>query len=500
MRRQILIILSIVFLGTTACTEDVLDRINKDKQHPAPDAVPAYLQLSEAIMSTGFSTVSGDFAFYLSSLNEQSIGVGNNQLMRAELRNSNEWASSTTFNNVWNSTYGNLKNIREIIRKIEEEVPGNIGQYDLLGMAQVLEALNFGVLTDMHGDIPYSEALQGQGNLQPKLDAQKDVYAGILATLDDAIANFEKAEELELASAVKTDIAFGEFEDQINQWKASAYALKARYLLRQIAVEPNVLAQVETNAQTAVDLGFEGFVIDQFNGVTADNPWSAFIWSREYTASSLTVANLMEATNDPRLAYYKYAKGPGLAIRQRDKLDIDKAYQPGNEEISQVASGVLTFPAWYDFGSQPLHLLSKSELYFILAEAQLRLEKDATEAFRTAVETSVSEILGLFNDNTSVSDYAESLGAPTLQKLFEQKYLAQSYDEQVETYNDFRRLKAMGESYIELTNPRNIQSGVNRYPERLPYGNSGVIGNPNVKEAYGDGTYIYTKKTWVNDK
>lgn len=60
-----------------------------------------------------------------------------------------------------------------------------------------------------------------------------------------------------------------------------------------------------------------------------------------------------------------------------------------------------------------------------------------------------------------------SLGAPTLQKLFEQKYVAQALDEQVETYNDLRRLKAMGEEYVILTNPRNTQSGINRYPERL---------------------------------
>jgi hypothetical protein len=481
MRKHILIILSIAFLGLTACTEDTLDKINKDREHPSPDAVPAYLQLSEAIMSTGFNTVSGDYAFYLASLNEQEIGVGNNQLMKAELRNSNEWAASTTFNNVWNSTYSNLLNIREIIRKIETGVPGNIGQYDLLGMAQVLEALNFGILTDMHGDIPYSEALQGQANLQPKLDAQEDVYAGILSTLDAAIANFEKGKTLN--SARKQDIAFA---GDVNQWKATAYALKARYLLHKLAVEPSVLAQVETNAQEAVNLGFKGFTIREFNGKTADNPWSAFVWSRYYTASSLTVANIMEATNDPRLTYYTYGTG--------------EAYAPGDETIAQVADGSLAFPAWYDLGSQPLHLFSKSELYFILAEAQLRLGNDATAAFQTAVETSVSEILELFDDDTSAREYAESLGAPTLKKLFEQKYVAQSYDEQVETYNDLRRLKAMGETYVVLTNPMNTQSGLNRYPERLPYGNSAVIGNPNIKTAYGDGTYIYSNKTWINNK
>jgi len=476
--RKYILILSIILLGFSACSEDTLDTINKDKQHPSPDNVPAVLQLSDAIMATGFSTVSGDYAFYLSSLNEQEIGVGNNQLKNAELRNSNEWAASTTFNNVWNSTYGNLMNIREIIRKITTEVPGNLDQYDLLGMAQVLEALNFGVLTDLHGDIPYSEALQGQGNLQPKLDAQKDVYNGILSTLDDAIANLEKGKDLK--SAGKQDIAFG---GDVNQWKATAYALKARYLLHKLAVEPNVLAEVITNAEKAVDLGFKGFTITEFNGQTADNPWSAFIWSRYYTASSLTVANLMEATDDPRLSYYTYG---------------EEAYEPGNEEIAQVADGSLAYPEWYDFGSQPLHLFSKSELYFILAEAQLRSASDATEAFQTAVIASVSEILDLFEDDTSATEFAESLGAPTLQKVFEQKYIAQSYDEQIETYNDLRRLKKMGEEYVVLTNPRNTQSGINRYPERLPYGNSSVLGNPNIKAAYGDGSYIYSEKTWVN--
>lgn len=479
MRKYIIIALSISLIGLTACTEDILDRINRDNRYPAPDAVPAYLQLSDAIMGTGFSTVSGDYAFYLSSLNEQEIGVGNNQLMFAELRNSNQWASSTTFNNVWNSTYTTLQNIRQMIRKVTDEVPGNIGQYDLLGMAQVLEALNFGILTDMHGDIPYSEALQGQDLLQPKLDTQQDVYAGILSTLDDAIENLERGKDLR--STGNQDLAFG---GDVNQWIATAYALKARYLLHQLAVNPSVLSQVEMNAEKAIELNFRGFTVREFNGITADNPWSAFVWSRYYTASSLTVANLMEAIDDPRLVYYIYDT---------------EAYAPGDENIARLTSG-LAFPEWYDLGNQPIHLFSKHEIYFILAEVQLRLDKDATDAFQTAVETSVGEILGWFDDATSASDYAVSLGAPTLQKLFEQKYLAQCVDEQVETYNDLRRLKAMGENYITLTNPLNTQSGINRYPECLPYGNSGVLGNPNIREAYGDGSYVYTKKTWVNTK
>ena len=66
MKKYIFMTLTVVLFGLTACTEDAFDRINKDNEHPSPEAVPAALQLTDAIMSTGFSTVSGDFAFYLS--------------------------------------------------------------------------------------------------------------------------------------------------------------------------------------------------------------------------------------------------------------------------------------------------------------------------------------------------------------------------------------------------------------------------------------------------
>ena len=373
MKKYIFAILSSALIGFSACSEDTLDEINKNTEDPAPEIVPAYLQLSEAIMSTGFSTVSGDLAFYLSSLTEQEIGVGNNQLAKAELRNSVEWASSTTFNNVWNSTYTNLLNIREIIRKIETEVPGNVGQYDLLGIAQVLEALNWGVLTDVHGDIPYSEALKGQEILQPKLDSQKDVYVGILATLDKAIENLEKG--INMKSSKDQDLAFG---GNAKKWMATAYALKARYLIHQLAVNPSVLSLAKAAAEKAVELGFETCQITEFNGVTCDNPWSAFFWSRQYTASSKTVVDLMVANNDPRLDAYTYEMGIG--------------YAPGDREITLVtnAASALAFPCWLDMGYQPLHLVTKSELYFILAETQLRSGEDATEGFQIAVETSVA--------------------------------------------------------------------------------------------------------------
>ena len=245
------------------------------------------------------------------------------------------------------------------------------------------------------------------------------------------------------------------------------------------------MAKAKEAAVKAIELGFEGCEITEFNGVTCDNPWSAYVWSRYYTGCSATVTKLMEATGDPRLFLYTYYGDAAV-------------YEPGDAEGAKV-SACYDCPAWYmDLGSQPIHIFSLSELYFILAECQLRMGEDATVAFQTAVAESVDEIYSWFGEDGGGDVFAESLGTPDLKALFEQKYLAQCVDEQIETYNDIRRVEAMGEKYINLTNPNNVQSGINRWPYCLPYGNSSVISNPYVKEAYGDGTYIYSKKTWIN--
>lgn len=493
MKKYIVTLLSAACIGFASCSEDTMDEINFDNAHPSSEVVPAKLQLTEAIMSTGITTVSGDYAFYCSLLTEQNFGTGNNQFAKAETRNPIEWAAATTFNNNWNGIYGNLENIRQMIQKVEEEVPGNKDQFDILGMAQVLKAINVGVMTDMMGDIPYSEALQGQNNMQPKLDAQKDIYSDLNSTLDKAIENLTKAKDAKLKNAGKQDIAYG---GKSEKWLAAAYAVKARYLIHQLAVNPGALVEAKAAAKKAAELGFESMLVDEFNGESAYNPWTAFNWSRGYIASSTTVANLMKSLNDPRLfAYTHWETSNGI--------EAFEAHTPGDAAAAGY-SWTDGNAAWYDLAKRPVHIMSKAELYFILAEAQLRSGEDATEAFQTAVKTSVSEALDLVGDdyidpaNSDVDAYVASLGTPDLKKVFEQKYLAQCIDEQVETYNDIRRLQAMGESYITLTNPMNTQSGINRFPYRLPYGNSGVSANPNVAAAFGDGYYVYTEKTWIN--
>ena len=62
-------------------------------------------------------------------------------------------------------------------------------------------------------------------------------------------------------------------------------------------------------------------------------------------------------------------------------------------------------------------------------------------------------------------------------------------EEAVEAYNDYRRLKAMGNDFIKLANPL-------KFPLRFTYGSEDVTTNENVRSAYGDGSYVYTENVW----
>ncbi len=492
-----LIYIALLGLIATSCTEDTMDNINKDTQNPPVNAVPVKLQITDGIMATGFTTMSGSYAWYVSSYTEQEFGTGNNQLMNAELRKSVETASSSTFNNEWNGTYANLLNLKQIIDKVAPDKVGQ-GQIDILGMAQVLYALNFGVLTDLHGDIPCSEALKGLENTTPALDKQQDVYNNcIFKNLDMGITNLKAAVSAGInakkGNAGSQDILYA---NDCKKWIGAAYALKARYLLHTMVKNSAILPKVEEACDSALSFSFQGMDITVFDGDASNNPWWAYYASREYTGSSKTVADLMKSLNDPRYDVYVTP-----FVNSRGKASPILIGEPGNEAQAKLTSGV-SRPAWLDdyFGTganASIHMMSASELYFIKAEVQLRRGEDATDAFSSAIGASFADYQNFTETSLNSEAYIASLGAPTLKKLFEQKYLSQCRDEQIEAYNDIRRCEALGEKYIILTNPNNLQGGINRWPKLLPYGNSSVISNPTIKAAYGDGTYIFTTKSWI---
>lgn len=495
MKKYILITLLSVVL--VSCSEDVMDRINKPQGDPTSPMVAAKFQLTDGIIATGYTTTSGDFSFYVSSYTEQIIGVGGNQLTNAELRILGEIAASTTFDNSWNGTYLNLNNIK-IMKEKCEEGGRDEGQIDILGMGQVLDAINWGVMTDLFGDIPCKEALSDI--ITPKVDPQKEIYNHIFSLLESAISNLKAADEAGLNNAGSQDIVFN---GKPSKWLATAYAVKARYKLHLMKVDQNAARDAYDAALKADELGFDGFGVPGFSGAsTQQNPWAAFFTSREFSAASTTMADYLTERNDPRYSIYI---APYI---YDDKVISTKAAAPGTNDAKVQYSKTTGFalPLWLNStnaATASIQILSKAELYFILAETGYRTSQGDYQSYLAIAINSAFEDANYFGKTSKTADeYMESsefktkLTANALSEIMIQKYIAMGRDQQLETYNDIRRCKALGTEYITLKNVSNVSSGSNRWPLRLPYGDSDVSNNSNVRKLYGDGSYVLTEPVW----
>lgn len=484
--------IAIATLFMSSCSEDQMDIINTDNAHSGVDIVDGKFQITNGEFSTVYSLLCGNYAWYVSSYTEQIFGTGNNQLKNVEERHVSEMAGYSVFNNEWNSAYLNLNNL-VLIKKKCAEGGVNAGQYDLLGMEQTLEALNWGILTDMHGDIPMSECFGVAA--QAKLDSQESIYNYMFALLDSAQVNFEKGG----SNVGSQDILFA---GKLDKWSGLAHALKARYLLHTYGVNKtdDLLKEVVSEGEAALAAGFTECKLDVFNGQTADNSWSAYWWSREYNGSSKTVDDLLVDRNDPREPIYNF-----------DRWETNIIAAPGDAALAEEIE-VVNIPAWLENGAAYLHLFSESELRFILAEAKARLGQDAKADFEAGVTASMNDysatggsVAEVEISASDIADYLASIEAnytaSPLNEILIQKYIAQTRDEQLETYNDIRRCNFVDGSYpVAMTNPSNAVSGSNRWPLRLPYGESDVVSNPNVAAAFGTGNdagmYIFTDPVW----
>ena len=463
--------LSMIVLGS--CSKEVMDDINKNVNDPTD--VSSKLIITDAMVSSAFSITGSDLAFYASVYMEHNVGVWS-QSYSAEIR-TNEPSSASTYNNSWNSMYNNLYNLKVVREKCssggEEE-----GNYHTLGIAQTLTALNLAILTDLMGDVPWSEALQPGVIFTPKLDAQQSIYGDINGFLDDAISNFER--ETDFASLGSQDLIYG---GDISLWQKFAYGLKARYIMRTSLKNADYQGVID-NADNSFLSSSEQAKMN-YNGGTMISPFYKFFTDRNYLGASQSLFNKLEVRNDPRIdAFWEPAEGQDDIILAPN----------GNPDQIQGKYGVSAISG----PSAPTYLMSYHEVEFLKAEAYVRLSQPilAEAALKNAVVAAMSKSNINLGDTAAAYFDAEVLprfNSNPLAEVMNQKYIAFFEEEAVEAYSDYRRLVAMGDNVITLDNPKN---GDGLFPQRFTYGTSDVTTNSNIAQAYGDGKYVYSEKVW----
>src|SRR5687768_1761976 len=140
-----------------------------------------------------------------------------------------------TYNASYNSAYwdmnypNSVKNIVDVI----ENIKGNADHANFYQIARIFKVLMFHRLTDMYGDVPYSEAGLGYktGNTKPKYDKQADIYADMLKELEDAASKLDPSKTNTVGAA---DLIYA---GSVPKWKKLAYSLMLRLAMRQTKVD-----------------------------------------------------------------------------------------------------------------------------------------------------------------------------------------------------------------------------------------------------------------------
>ena len=460
-----LILTAVMF--TTAGCKKYLD-VNKDPNNPTE--VPENLLLPPIITDIGVTIAGGSFSVQNTSgvalINAywmQQLSL-NQPLPQFESYKFTTGDAEYTWGELYINIMQNLKRLRDYAEANENHSYGVIGK--------VLTAYTLGVTTDMWGDVPYTQAFEGN---KPVYDKQEDIYELIQTMLDDAIAE-NKLDPGTLKPGAD-DFLYG---GNMANWEKFAYALKARHYIHLTkAPGHTAVAQAEL-ALAALENAFtntgDEATLDIFSeDAGKQNPW--FKNTDIGTGGVVLGATLLDflvANADPRL--------PIIANKGSQNTYL------GRVSTSNVVTDVTIYSTLGDYfgganpdgtdagAAAPVALLPYSELEFIKAEATFI--KSGTAAaqpvYQQAIKNNMAK-LGLGINDANVTNYIAARGTLTdanaIQRIMEEKSIANLLS--VENFNDWRRT-----GFPALKIVANPEAGITTIPRKYQYSQQEVSTNP----------------------
>jgi hypothetical protein len=282
----------------------------------------------------------------------------------------------TTANNLFNGLYvGPLEDYQKIILAADPSQPMTAGP------AKVMQTWVFQNITDLWGDVPYTDALKGDQstpNFSPTYDAQKDIYYGMLATLADASA--------EMAVGPTTnDPGLGSadpiYRGSGSKWIKLSNSLRARMAMRLSQADP-------TKAQSELTAAFAGGLLasNADNALLAwpgdgiyDNPWASNFATRDDHRVAKTLMDEMNSRNDPRIPIYAQPTKADPTKYAGMQNGLDNTF---TSEFFNTTSrpGAIFYPGATTYGTfgtsagkaTPSYIMTYAEVCFIQAEAAMR--------------------------------------------------------------------------------------------------------------------------------
>ncbi len=286
MKNLIRYILFITLVFSVACSDQIMDEIDTNP-NVFSDA-PLSTLLPNVITRYTLEVAGGATARTARFLSEQTTFVLGGSILDG-------LSSNAT---LWQSGYLALNDLEIIRRKAEESEA-----WTYAGISGVLKAFYLSNITDLYGDVPYTEALNPE-IANPNFDAAESIYESLQNILDEAIANLERDPGIIIPR--NDDMIFN---GNRAMWIKTAYGLKARLYNRLSNIDPQGSAN---NALDAIANSFsaadEKFIFSKFeNTLNNGNPHSLAQNAQPMTSVGNGIFNTMlsfspndDIEDDPR--------------------------------------------------------------------------------------------------------------------------------------------------------------------------------------------------------
>ena len=486
-------------LVASACDNNLTD-INTDPNNPTAVAAPGILPQAEK--SAVNRALGSDFNLTMTALWSQSWA-------KIQYIDEDRYKPrSTTIDTHWTSFYSSpLEDFQQVIDQGTATSNPN-----WVAVGTIMQQWTFQVMTDVWGDIPYSEALQGATATRPKYDTQKDIYYGMLAKLKSAGAGIK----VNGASFGSED---GIYEGDMAKWQRFSNSLRLRMAMRISNVDP---AKAAAEAQAAITAPGGVFQSNDDNAalhysgaVPSDNPIYARFHEeqRNDQAVSRTVTDTLRRLNDPRLMVYAEPRTVADSIDSGGQSHAPSCggalycgYQNGTVTASNFGAVSAIGDLFKEQPTKPSVMMTYSEVLFLEAEAAARgfITGNAADLYRQAIEASMDQY-GIDAGATAAYLAQPSVAYTGLRSIYLQKWIA-LYGNGPEQYAELRRTAfingAGNVEYIPYVTPA-PQASVQKVPFRLTYPTGEQSTNSeNVLAAIknnGGGT-LYDRRVWWNTK
>jgi SusD/RagB-like outer membrane lipoprotein len=435
--------------------------------------------------------------------------------------NGDKYTPSTNTVNYQNALWDEEYRTASLVVEMQNLTKDKDQYTNLYHVGTLMKVIIMQRVTDVYGDVPYSEAFQAKtGLVQPKYDTQQEIYMSMLSEVEGAIAGLNASKPLPSADLF--------YKGDVVQWKKFGYSLMLRLAMRLVKVDP---AAAKTWAEKAAAGGTFTSIADNVkvkgdnatgfgNGTTASlRTASDFL----YVRWSKTFIDYLKSTSDPRIPAIAEVSQPGLAANGNQDLagnnaagiqiglpngvdlnggatDVTKrADYPGptgtGNDIAVLGNYSRPRVAVYLDRSGVNFLFTYAETEFLLAEAKVRgWNVGATTAavhYANGIRAAMKSI-EQFNAAGAISDVtvnayiaANPLNVTTtensLKAINEQYWVATgSTFNFIETWTNWRRSGYPALTPVVYAN--NFSNGT--IPRRIPYHAGETAQNPtNYQEA-----------------